>query len=95
MTPLCASCPYRPAPDDAPDVVAVLAEFRAECAATGMVLLSGERVRTDDAAALLDRAPRTLEGWRGQGTGPAWVRGLRPSYTLAALAAFEVESRSK
>ena len=81
--------------DAAPDVVAMLADFRAACAANGMVVLPGERVRTDDAAALLDRAPRTLEGWRGQGTGPAYVRGLRPSYTLAALAAFEVQRRSK
>ncbi|MGI4877649.1 MAG: hypothetical protein ACRYG4_09210 [Janthinobacterium lividum] len=91
---VCPNCggTWSDTPDDAD---AILADLRVTCVAGGIVVLPGERVRGDDAARLLDRAPRTLEGWRFAGTGPDWVRGARVTYTLAALAAYVAAERAK
>lgn len=45
---------------------------------------------TDEAARRLGLSPRTLERWRQEGTGPAYVRlgRKRTGYRPAALAAF-------
>jgi hypothetical protein len=49
-------------------------------------VLPGNRVIADDAAVLLDRAPKTLAMWRMRGEGPPYEkRGRRVYYTLEDL----------
>jgi excisionase family DNA binding protein len=50
-----------------------------------------EHLSEKAAAKLLGVSPRTLEGWRREGTGPAWRPvGRRIRYSRAALAEFQV-----
>lgn len=81
-------------PDDT-DVAVILDEMRAACREWEVVVLPGERVRTDEAARLIGWQPRTLEHWRYEGIGPEVTRGPRPSYTLAALAVHVATERAK
>lgn len=45
-------------------------------------------VNTREAAAMLGRSKRTLEGWRLRHTGPAYQAGGRVTYTIGDLKAY-------
>jgi len=45
-------------------------------------------VSTEQAASMLQRSKRTLEGWRLRHTGPAYQAGGRVTYTVGALKAY-------
>lgn len=74
----------------APDLAAgIEAAMRAACAERGLRVTGDGRVSEADAAALLNRRPNTLRGWRGTHRPIPFTREPtgRISYRLADLAA--------
>lgn len=47
-------------------------------------------VKTHEAASMLCKSVRTLEGWRLQGKGPAYCGGRPVTYPLHALRSFKM-----
>lgn len=86
MNALCPACrrPLDPVPADR------VTELRAEARALGVPILTGDRVREDGAARLLNRSPETLRTWRKTDQRLPFGRdgAGRITYRLADLAAF-------
>ena len=52
-------------------------------------------VITEEAASLLCRSKRTLEGWRLNNRGPAYCAGKPVTYSIGALRRFKMEQTIK
>ena len=52
-------------------------------------------VTSDEAASMLCRSKRTLEGWRLKGTGPAYCYGKPVTYPVGELRRFKMEQMVK
>lgn len=72
-----------------------LVQLRGIAARMALAVGADDTVDAVAAAALLCRAPSTLNGWRTQGIGPAFThRGRRTRYALADLAMFIASERA-
>lgn len=67
---------------------AELERLEAACAELRILVDPMGRVDAKGAAELLGRSVRTLESWRSQGIGPAYMRGGMVRYSLVDLAGF-------
>lgn len=86
MTGLCPAC-HRPLDAAPPDLVA---ELRDAARARGFTILPGDRIRENEAAAVLDRKPSSLRKWRQTDARLPFIkdRARRVTYRLRDIAQF-------